>query len=208
MQNPTEWLNFDEYVQYSRLLEQGYYDIKWVKKRFYEALSLLGKPDKRDTLVAITLRLKNKVKVKTITEGVVSYEYVKTDWRVANAAANALRIKANNKFKSRSNRKDLLPYVRAIETNRNGDKDHIHALIRMNDLKRYYEPYEISDIITKIAYGLEEVNSRDKGDNPAVKVRTFPYCEDRCKVLGRSIEYICKTSTNACNPLENKITAV
>lgn len=188
MQNPTEWLDFNDYIKYDRIIEQGYYSIKHVRKSFYEVLSILGKPDKRDILVAVTVRLKGKA-----------------NWAEANEASNTLHIRTTRRFWGRKSKYVQLPYVASIESSTNWDKEHFHALIRMSDLKQYYEPQEIELIVKDIAYGLSNVNKRDNGDSPAVKVRTFPYWEDSYKVLGRSIEYICKTSTNNYNPLEKKV---
>jgi len=216
MQQSTEWLSFENYIKYDRLITQGYYDIKHVRKSFYEALSILGKPDKRDTLVAITIRLKTRVKVKTIRNGVEVNEYMKTNWGIAHSASNRLHGQISKKFWGRRSKYEKLPYVRSIESNEDWDKDHIHALIRMKDLKlnrktnQTFTTKEIEDTIYDIAYELEEVNERDrKKDKPPVLIRTFPYWEDKYNVLGRSIEYICKTSSKHYDPLileDNKTT--
>ncbi len=78
-------------------------------------------------------------------------------------------------------------------------------MIRMFDLKQYYEPIEIEQIIKKIAYDMDEVNSKDKGSKPAVKTRSFPYWETDNKELGRRIEYICKCTTEFYDPLAQGI---
>jgi len=174
--------NFKDYVRFDRGID---YQANKVKENFMRVLGILGEPDDRDTIVSITIRLKSKA-----------------DWIIANNASNALEFMVSKKFWGRKSRYMKLPYVRAIESSKNWDKEHIHALIRMKDLKQYYEPFEIEQLIKTIAYNLNEVNSRDKD---AVVLQSFPYKETDNKVVGRSIEYICKSTTNYYNPLERKL---
>jgi len=177
---------FNDYVRYDRGLD---YQALKVKENFDKVLDTLGEPDKRDTIISITIRLKGKA-----------------DWIAANNASNALEFKVSRKFWGRKSKYVKLPYASAIESSNNWDKEHIHALIRMQDLKKYYEPFEMEQIISDIAYNLNEVNSRDNHSlDGAVKIRSFPYMENECKVVGQSIEYICKSSSNHHNPLERKL---
>ena len=92
--------------------------------------------------------------------------------------------------------------VFAIESSRKWDKDHLHALIRICNLKKPYTEQEIIKIAREIALSFEEVNKRDPD---AVSIRTFPFCEDITKQLGNSIEYVCKTSSKHYDPLARKL---
>ena len=114
--------NFKDYVRFDRGID---YQANKVKENFMRVLDILGEPDDRDTIVSITIRLKSKA-----------------DWIIANNASIALEFKVSRKFWGRKSRYMKLPYVAAIESSKNWDKEHIHALIRMKDLKKYYEPFE------------------------------------------------------------------
>lgn len=97
------------------------------------------------------------------------------------------------------------PFISSIEHNLIRIKDHIHAIIRLKDLKQDYSHQEIEDAITEIALGLEEVNAKCPD---AVRVRIFPFCdttEEQAKEVGNSLEYICKTSSKTYNPLSKKV---
>ena len=177
---------FNDYVRFDRGLD---YQALKVKENFIRVLDTLGEPDKRDTIISITIRLKGKA-----------------DWIAANNASNALEFKVSRRFWGRKSKYVKLPYVAAIESSKNWDKEHIHALIRMKDLKENYEPLGMEQIIKDIAYDLNEVNSRDNHlIDGAVKIRSFPYEENKYKVVGQSIEYICKSSSTHHNPLERKL---
>ena len=123
--------NFKDYVRFDRGID---YQANKVKENFMRALDILGEPDDRDIIVSITIRLKSKA-----------------DWIIANNASNALEFMVSKKFWGRKSRYMKLPYVAAIESSKNWDKEHIHALIRMKDLKQYYEPFEIEQLIKTIA---------------------------------------------------------
>tara|TARA_Y100000356_G_C11254530_1_gene289252 strand:- start:1360 stop:1980 length:621 start_codon:yes stop_codon:yes gene_type:complete len=199
-------LTFEEYIDNNkiayRVAKQGYYDIDSVKKNFYKVLNVLGAFDKTEYIAALTLRLKNKVKVKKIVDGVETFEYIPTDYPVAKSVANAISIKLTRKFWGRKGRYNKMPMVFSIESSKNWDKEHIHALIRFTDLKQYYSPNELSMILRSLCYTFDEVNRRD---HTAVEIRMFHYCENQTKELGSSIEYICKSSANfkdhSYNPL-------
>jgi hypothetical protein len=92
--------------------------------------------------------------------------------------------------------------VFSIESSRKWDKDHIHGLIHIRDLKRPYTEQEIINTTKETALSFDEVNKRDPD---AVIIRTFPFCEDKTKQLGNSIHYLCKTSTKHYNPLIRKL---
>ena len=186
-------MDFDKYVKHLRFYNSCLYEYhhKEVEKRFYEALDKLGTPNGNDDAVFITIRLKSK-----------------SDWVIANNASNALEWKLCKYFWRRKGRKMLesgtAPFVSSIEHNLFRTKDHIHAIIRLKELKQNYSNKEIEDKITEIAFELKEVN--DKCPD-AVKVRIFPFCdrtEQRAKEVGNSLEYICKTSSRHYNPLLKK----
>ena len=165
-------------------------------------MNVLGDFDKTEYIAALTLRLKNKVKVKKIIEGVETFEYIPTDYRVALSVANAISIKLTRKFWGRKGRYNKMPMVFSIESSKNWDKEHIHALIRFTDLKQYDSPNELSMILRGLCYTFDEVNRRD---HTAVEIRMFHYMKNQTKELGSSIEYICKSSANfkdhSYNPL-------
>jgi hypothetical protein len=91
-----------------------------------------------------------------------------------------------------------IPYVSSIESSKGWDKEHIHALIRMSDLKEEQTSFGIETIIKSICLSFEEVNNHIPD---SVKIRTFPYLEKTDKIVGNAIHYICKSSTKAYNPL-------
>ena len=171
-------LTFEDYIDNNkiafRISKQGYYDIDSVKNNFYKVLNFLGAFDKTEYIAALTLRLKNKVKVKKIIDGVETFEYIPTDYRVAQSVANAISIKLTRKFWGRKGRYNKMPMVFSIESSKNWDKEHIHALIRFTDLKQYYSPNELSMILRGLCYTFDEVNRRD---HTAVEIRMFHYCE-------------------------------
>ena len=187
-------MDFDKYVKHERYYGNHIYSYhhKEVEKRFYEALDKLGEPTGTDDAVFITLRLKSK-----------------SDWIIANNASNALEYNLCKYFWRKKGKKMLInhsaPFISSIEHNLIRIKDHIHAIIRLKDLKQDYSQQEIEDKITEIALGLEEVNAKCPD---AVKVRIFPFCdmsEEQAKEVGNSLEYICKTSSKHYNPLSRKI---
>jgi hypothetical protein len=183
-------MDFNKYVKHERYYGNHLYSYhhKEVEKRFYEALDKLGEPTGTDDAVFITLRLKSK-----------------SDKIIASSASYALEWKLCKYFWRKKGKKMLIsgtaPYVSSIEENLFRIKDHIHAIIRLKDLKQDFTHQEIEDNITQIALSLDEVNT----NNPdAVKVRIFPFCdttEEQAKEVGNSIEYICKTSSKHNNPL-------
>lgn len=183
-------MDFNKYVKHERYYGNHLYSYhhKEVEKRFYEALDKLGELNGTDDAVFITLRLKSKA-----------------DKIIASSASYALEWKLCKYFWRKKGKKMLIsgtaPYVSSIEENLFRIKDHIHAIIRLKDLKQNFTHQEIEDDITKIALSLDEVNSNSPD---AVKVRIFPFCdttEEQAKEVGNSIEYICKTSSKHNNPL-------
>ena len=183
-------MDFNKYVKHERYYGNNIYSYhhKEVEKRFHEALDKLGEPTGADDAVFITLRLKSK-----------------SDKIIASAASYALEWKLCKFFWRKKGKKMLIsgtaPYVSSIEENPIRIKDHIHAIIRLKDLKQDYSHQEIKDKIAEIALGLEEVNAKCPD---AVKVRIFPFCdmsEEQAKEVGNSLEYICKTSSKHNNPL-------
>ena len=168
VKNPA--LDFNDYAKHNR---KGY-EAAAVEKDFYRVLDVLGELNPNETIAAITLRLKGKA-----------------DWRTANDVANGFEFRISRKFWGRKSKYKKLPMVFAIESNRRGDKDHLHGLIRIQDPKQPYTDQEIIKILKETAHSFNEVNKRDPD---AVITRTFPFCEDKYKQLGNSIEYVCKTS--------------
>lgn len=200
-------LDFKDYATIDkverRTIEQGYYDYNRVHKNFNYALDTLGSLDKNDWCVAITLRLKNKVKVEKIINGIKTTEYIPTYWDHCHSVARALQFKVSAKYWGKEGRKyNKMPMVRAIEPDKLWFKEHLHMVIRLKDLKQYYNEEDIRLFIRDTCYNFEEVNSRD---NTAVFIRMFRYWGDNNE-LGNTIEYICKTTTDHYDPLikENK----
>lgn len=184
-------LEFSDYVNAfiirKRIEELGCYDYHRVEKNFYKTLKILGDLDKRDLIVNLDIRLKGK-----------------STWDEANCYAETLRTKISQRFWKRKSRFRKLPFIRSIESKVKSNgyiKDHLHIMIRLTEMKQYYEPETIEEIVSSIAYSLDEVNEKDKGNNPAVKVSTFPYWENN-KILGRRCEYICKTTTQHYDPIK------
>ena len=174
-------LDFKDYMK----LHREEYCVPSVEKNFYKVQSILGPTERNDTLISITIRLKGKA-----------------DWITANNVANGYEFRVSRKFWGRRSRYRKLPMVFAIESSRKWDKDHLHALIRICNLKKPYTEQEIINIAREIALSFEEVNKRDPD---AVSIRTFPFCEDITKQLGNSIEYVCKTSSKHYDPLARKL---
>jgi hypothetical protein len=187
-------MDFEKYVKHERYSGDyiNEYHHKEVEKRFYEVLDKLGEPDGADDAVFITVRLKSN-----------------SDWVIANNASNALEYKLSKHFWRKKGKKllinDLVPFVSSIEQSPTKIKEHFHAIFRLKDLKQDYSHEELKKVINKIAFTLKEVNAKSPD---AVKIRIFPFCdrtEEQAMEVGNSIEYICKTSSKHCNPLERKV---
>ena len=195
--NLLDIITFKEIINRStiaiRLDKQGYYDIDSVKKNFNKVLAILGEFDSKDNCALLSLRLKNKVAVKRIINGNEITEYITPDYWVAKSVAKAISDKLTRKLWGRKGKYDKMPMVFSIESSKNWDKDHIHALIRFAEPKQYYSENEYSMILRSICNDLDEVNSKD---HTAVDICMFHYCENEAKQLGNYIEYICKTSAN------------
>ncbi len=187
-------MNFEKYVKHERYYGSYIYQYhhKEVEKRFYEVLDKLGEPDGTDDAVFITLRLKSK-----------------SDRIIACIASNALEWKLCKFFWGKKGKKMLInhsaPFVSSVEHNLIRVKDHIHAIIRLKDLKQYYSCSTIKDEIKQIALSIEEVNDKDP---EAVKIRIFPFSdkiEELEREVGNTIEYISKTASKHYNPIERII---
>lgn len=187
-------MNFEKYVKHERYYGSHIYQYyhKEVEKRFYNILNKLGEPNGTDDAVFITLRLKSK-----------------SDRITACIASNALEWKLCKYFWGKKGKKMLInhsaPFVSSVEHNLIRVKDHIHAIIRLKELKQYYSYPEIKDKIKKIALSIEEVNAKDPD---AVEIRIFPFSdkiEEQEREVGNRIEYICKTASKHYNPLERII---
>ena len=183
-------MDFNKYAKHRRLWAQTgvSYQQKEVEKSFNEALSILGEPDCTDDAVFITCRLKGK-----------------SDWITAHSAVFALEWKLCKHFWKKKGKKMLIsgtaPFVSCIEHNEQRIKDHIHAVLRLKDLKKFYTRLQIEKDIYTIARSLDEVNSNVPD---SVRVRIFPFCdktEEQAREVGNTIEYICKTSSKHCKPL-------
>ena len=173
--------------------KQGYYDFDSVKKNFYKVLDVLGAFDNNDICAFMSLRLKNKVAYKRVINGVETIEYDKPCYTIAKSVAKAISKKTTRKFWGRKGKYNDMPMVFSVESNKRWDKDHIHAMIRFAELKQYYCENELSTILRKICYDLDEIDSKD---HTAVDIRMFHYCENEAKTLGNYIQYICKTTAN------------
>lgn len=188
--------------QLKRHRMQGYYDIDSVRSNYYYIFDKLGDYDKDDLFCFITLRLKNKVKVKTKINGLYTFKVVKTDYPAVLSVANALTKKITRKFWRRKGRYSNLPMQFSIESNKGWFKEHLHGVIRLKDLKQSYGETEVIDIISDICNNIDEVNSND---NTAIVIHTHPYSEDATNSVAHKIEYICKSSaklpTIKYNPL-------
>ncbi len=187
-------MDFEKYVKHERYYGSYIYQYhhKEVEKRFYEVLDKLGEPDGTDDAVFITLRLKSK-----------------SDRIIACIASNALEWKLCKFFWGKKGKKMLInhsaPFVSSVEHNLIRVKDHIHAIIRLKDLKQYYSCSTIKDEIKQIALSIEEVNDKDP---EAVKIRIFPFSdkiEELEREVGNTIEYISKTASKHYNPIERII---
>ena len=183
-------LEFKDYVPIhrieSRVLANGYYDYTSVERNFNKTLDTLGSLDKNDYCAFITLRLKNKV------------NGIPTGWDTANSVARALRFKISAKYWGRKGRKhNKMPMVRAIEADKNWFKEHLHILVRFQDLKQYYDENSIELFIRDTCNAFNEINERD---NTAVSIRMFRYWNNTNE-LGNTIEYMCKTSSSKYDPL-------
>ena len=177
-------MTFEDYI--NGYIHKTDYQIEEVKKNFNKVISILGEEDENDFIACITIRLMNKV------------NGIPTDWVIANSVANALQILISKRFWGRKSRKEKIPYVSSIESSKGWDKEHLHILVRLKDLKEPFEDFELDAILRCICNSLEEVNEKIPD---AVKVRIYPFLENQYKVVGNAIHYICKSSTIAYNPL-------
>ena len=177
-------LNFEDYIH--GYLHKPDYEMEEVKKNFDKVKRILGEEDGNELIASITIRLKNKV------------NGVPTDWIIANSVANALQIKVSKAFWGRKSRYVKIPYASYIEISKGWNKENIHALFRMSDLKEELTSFEIETTIRSICLSFEEVNNHTPD---SVLIRTFPFLENKDKVAGNAIHYICKSSTKAYNPL-------
>jgi len=182
-------LDFQEYVKHLRYNNYyEYYHHKEVEKRFYQVRGRMGEINEGDLFGFITCRLKSK-----------------GDWTIANNASNALEWKLCKYLWGRYGKKLLrtntAPYSGSIEHNLVRIKDHIHSLIKLENLRIDYGIDELQTRIEQIAQSIDEVNEKDPD---AVRVRIFSYSHNS-KELGNTIEYMCKTSSKHHNPLERKI---
>jgi hypothetical protein len=178
-------LDFDTYRKDLRYYYHTLYSYspEYVGKNFYRVLSSLGPIDLNDYYAFITIRLKGKSDI-VVCNGVI-----------AGLAFKISRFYWNNITKHR-----LMPFVGSIESveRRKGSiKDHIHMIIRIKELKKYYEPEQLEREIYSIASGFEEIS---KSDKDAVKVSIFQYSETSNE-LGNKIEYLCKMSSESYEPL-------
>jgi hypothetical protein len=189
-------LNFEDYIH--GYLHKTDYEMEEVRKSFNKVKRILGEENCNELIASITIRLKNRVKVKTLINGIEATKYIKTDWGIANSVANALQIKVSKTFWRRKSKYVKMPYTSSIESSIGWDKEHIHALIRISDLKEGLTGCEIETIIRSICLSFEEVNNHIPD---SVKIRTFPFLENKNKVVGNAIHYICKSSTKTYNPL-------
>ena len=183
-------LDFQDYVKHLRYYNNhiDFYHHSEVEKRFYEVLDKLGKFNEGDLFGFITLRLKSK-----------------SDWIIANNASNALEWKLCKYLWGRYGKKLLqtntAPYSGSIEHNLFRIKDHIHSLIKLDNLRIEYDIDELLTGIEQIALNIDEVNEKV---SDAVRVRIFSYSHNSNE-LGNTIEYMCKTSSKHHNPLSKKI---
>jgi hypothetical protein len=177
-------LNFEDYIH--GYLHKSDYEMEEVRKNFNKVKRIMREENGNEPIASITIRLKNKV------------NGIPTDWIIANSVANALQIKVSKAFWGRKSKYVKMPYASSIESSKGWDKEHIHALIRMSDLKEEITNYEIETVIRNICFSFEEVNNHIPD---SVKIRTFPFLENKDKIVGNAIHYICKSSTKAYNPL-------
>jgi len=177
-------LNFEDYIH--GYLHKPDYEMEEVRKNFNKVKRILGEENGNELIAFITIRLKNKI------------NGVPTDWIIANSVANALQIKLSKAFWGRKSRYVKMPYSSSIESSKNWNKEHIHTLIRMSGLKEELTSYEIETTIRSICLALKEVNNHIPD---SVLIRIFPFLENKNKIVGNAIHYICKSSTKAYNPL-------
>ena len=175
---------FEDYI--NGYIHKTDYQMEEVRKNFDKVISILGEEDENDFIACITLRLKNKV------------NGIRTDWVIANSVANALQILISKRFWGRKSRKEKIPYVSSVESSKKKDKEHLHILVRLKDLKEPFEEFELDAILRGICNSLEEVNEKIPD---AVKIRIYPFLENQYKIVGNAIHYICKSSTNENKPL-------
>lgn len=164
------------------------YDYFKVKENFDKVLDTLGDFDKRDLIVNIDLKMKGS-----------------TSWDTADKVCSVLRTKISQYFLRRESKYRKLPFARSIEEKVNLKgyiENHAHIMIRMKDLKQYYDEYQIKDIIENICYSMDEVNTKKRRDGkPPVNVCTIPFWKNEYNKLGKRIVYICKTSSIHYDPL-------
>ena len=179
-QQETHYLNFDEFRQDNRI---GY-SAGNAEKNFNRVQRIIGIPDGITKAVFITVKLKGK----------------NADWITANNACNAFEMKIKRKFWKRK-WKYMNTFVGSVEYDKENLTYHFHAILLLKELKVNLADDEIEDIIVKTLKSLEETNEKNAG---MVKLRTFPFCVET-RVLGETIHYLVKTSSNQHNPLKRTI---
>ena len=178
-------LNFDAYRKDLRYYRHTLYSYspEYVGKNFYKVLSTLGPIDLRDYYAFMTIRLK-----------------AKSDFIVCNGVIAGLAFKISRFYWKNKTKYRLMPFVGSIESveRRKGSiKDHIHMIIRIEELKKHYEPEQLEREIRSIASEFEEIS---KSDIDAVRVSIFQYAE-ASNELGNRVEYLSKTSSKYYDPL-------
>ncbi|NBV28133.1 hypothetical protein EBS02_03810 [bacterium] len=178
-----------EYEYYQEVLRNPYYP-KYVSKRFYEAQEKIGIPNDSERCVWVSVKTKSKF----------------DDWFGTNNALNAFEFQINRKLWMRRSKKEKMPNIGAIETDKEHLKHHFHYLMVLREIQVLLTDPEIETMVRNIAGNLDEVNSR----NPThINIQFFRF--DLSKVnskgddFGKCLHYCVKSSEEHWDPLERKI---
>ena len=178
-----------EYECYQEVLRNPYYP-KYVSKRFYEAQEKIGTPNNGERCMWVSVKTKSKF----------------DDWFGTNNALNAFEFQINRKLWMRRSKKEKMPNIGAIETDKEHLKHHFHYLMVLKQIQVLLTDFEIENMVRNIAGNLDEVNSRNPNH---INIQFFRF--DLSKVnttqdtFGKLIHYCVKSSEEHYNPLERKI---
>ena len=182
-------LNFHAYQQYLKVKDD--YDVISVKKRFYEALDLIGGvPEDGTRFMFLSILVRNG-----------------NDWSCANNAMNAFEYKFNEKLRGNYGKKHMLPFVPCLEVVPHNDEWHFHALVKITDIRQSrWEDHELINAGREILSKFQEINtSKQKWYDANVfyfDVNMVNSSEDE---FGKKLHYCVKSSNHTHNPLCREI---
>jgi hypothetical protein len=194
MNNPQlhTGIRFQPYQQDLRV--KGGYVRTSVRKRFYEALEMIGGvPEHGERFMFLSVHVRDG-----------------NDWCCANNAMNAFEYKFNEKLRGNYGKKHMMPFVPCLEVVPEGrykDDWHFHTLIKITDiLQARFEDHELMDIAREILSKFREINTRKQSwYNADVFYFDENMVNSREDEFGVKLHYCVKSSNHTHNPLCREI---